>query len=302
MALRPLILLAALVAAPGPASARAGGDCDAGEPARARWQALKAAGFTLDDAGSRQAEAMALAACLGHPDPSLRDGLAYEALATWLRADALDADTRRRLRDVLLPGLRDADPPGFRAPFAALVLAEVARTDRVSPWLSAGEREALVDAATTYVAGVRDYRGFIDGEGWRHGLAHGADFLMQLALNPALERGSLDAILEAVSSQAAPPGAPAHVHGEAERLVRPVLFVLRRGLHDDADWAAWVRRVADPAPLPAWSAAYGAEATLARRHNLRAFLLALHVALAESGDPALAARTGPVREALAASQ
>ncbi len=295
------ILLAGLVLA-APARAEPPG-CDDSPDARARWQAAKARGFEAPPAGERAAAALALAGCLGHPDPALRDGLAYELLAAWLRADALDAAARRALRDRLLPWLAggDGDAAGFRAPFAALVLAEVARTDRIAPWLAPAEREALVQAAAAYVAGLRDYRGFTDGEGWRHGLAHGADLLMQLALNPALERAQLDTILGAVAAQVAPPGAPAHVHGEAERLVRPVLFVLRRGLHDDTAWAAWVVGVADPAPMPAWSAAYGAEATLARRHNLRAFLLALYVALAESGEPALAARTGPVREALAAS-
>ena len=37
-----------------------------------------------------------------------------------------------------------------------------------------------------------DYRGFVPGAGWRRAVAHGADLLMQLALNPAVERTQLD--------------------------------------------------------------------------------------------------------------
>ena len=84
----------------------------------------------------------------------------------------------------------------------------------------------------------------------------------------------------------------------SERLVRPVVFVLRRGLHDEAEWTAWVAGIESPAPLSSWAEALGSEAGLARRHNLRLFLLALHAALRESGDPALEARLPPVRAAL----
>lgn len=263
--------------------------------------ALKSAGFTVADDGARQALALELVDCLADPDPALRDGVAYEGLAAWLRADALDAGTRAALFERLLlridPAARDAE--GFAAPFAALVLSEVARTDRIAAWMTPPQRAGLVDAAARYVETVRDYRGFDDAQGWRHGIAHGADLLMQLALNPALEKPQLDRILAAVASQVAP-SAHAYTHGESERLVRPVLFVLQRGLHDQAEWSAWVARIASPAPLASWSQAFASEAGLARRHNLRVFLFALHAMLRESEVAALRERAPPVLAALQA--
>ena len=266
------------------------------------WRALKGAGFELADADARDATALALAGCLGHPDPGIRDGLAYEGLAHWLRAGALSPEARSRLADVLLaPGPRGpVQREEFRAPFVALVLAEVVRSDRVSPWIGPAGRDLMVDRAAGYLAGVRDYRGFVDGEGWRHGVAHGADWVMQLVLNPAVDEAQVRQLLDAVAAQVAPAGAPPYVHGEPERLARPVLFALQRGALDEAGWQAWLDRVADPAPLPAWSQAYGSEADLARRHNLRVFLLALYAGLAESGDETLRARLPPVVAALRA--
>ena len=200
-------------------------------------QRLKATTFEMPEAG-RAALAMALVDCLGDPEPALRDGIAYEALAHWMRAGAFDPDELRALRDRLLAQLDGDDPAGFRKPFAALVLSEVARTDRVEPWMTAGERAAMVAAAAGYVESVRDYRGYDDSEGWRHGVAHGADWLMQLALNPALDRTQLDHILAAVASQAVPDAAHAYVFGEPARLARPVGFVAARGLHSETDWKA----------------------------------------------------------------
>jgi hypothetical protein len=283
----PQSLLAALMLLPMAALA----DCPPAGWDRAGLDALKAAHFEGLDEAPRQALALGLGDCLGDPDPSLRDGIAYEGLATWLRAEgALAPATRQALLERLTARLSADDAAGFEAPFAALVLSEVARTDRVSSWMTPTQRQSLVDAAATYVEGIRDYRGFTDGEGWRHGVAHGADLLMQLALNPALDKAQLTRLMAAARSRVAPPGAPPYVHGESERLVRPVMFALQRGLHDEAEWSAWIDALVDPAPMADWSEAYASEAGLSRRHNLRGFLLALYAGLDASGSEALQAR------------
>ena len=275
-------------------------DCPPDGWQRSDLDALKATGFTVGDADERQALALGLVDCLGDADPTLRDGLVYEGLATWLRSGALDADTRQALLEGLLPLIApDAgDAAGFRAPFAALVLSEVARTDRIAAWMTPEQRESLLDAGAAYLASVDDYRGFDADEGWRHGVAHGADLLMQLALNPALDREQLDRVLAAVATQVAPAGEHAYVYGEPERLARPVIFVLKRGLHDDAAWSAWLQGVVAPAPMADWSGAFASQAGLAKRHNTRAFLLALYSGLQESGDEALQARVPAVVAAL----
>ncbi len=50
----------------------------------------------------------------------------------------------------------------------------------------------MVDAAVAWMKSVQDYRGFEPGAGRRRAVAHGADLLTQLALNPAVERTQLD--------------------------------------------------------------------------------------------------------------
>lgn len=263
-------------------------------------QALKAAGFAVQDPAARGALALGLLDCLADPDPALRDGIAYEALSAWLRSDGLDADTRRALIDVLLPWIApDAEPgDGFRGPFAALALSEIARTDRVAAWLDPAARDALVEAAAAYVESVGDYRGFDESAGWRHGVAHGADLLMQLALNAAVTDAQKRRLLDAVAAQVAPAGEHFYLYGEPERLARPVLFVLGAKAIDDDAWKAWLRTVAAPAPLASWRDAYGSQAGLAKRHNTRAFLLALYAGTLGSDDPAMQAYAAAVAEVL----
>lgn len=252
---------------------------------RASLQALKAAGYAMADAASRDALAEGLLDCLGDPDPGLRDGIAYEAFSTWMRAGAFDPDGLRRLRDGLYARLDGDDGEGFRKPFAALVLSEVARTDRIAPWMRADERAAMVERASAYLASVRDYRGYDDRAGWRHGVAHGADWAMQLALDPALDRVQLERLLAAVASQVMAADGHAYVFGEGERLARPVLYGARRGLIDDAAWTAWFAAL--PAKLGPPRADYGDAAWLARRHDLVQFLQAAYVGADQSQDPAI---------------
>jgi hypothetical protein len=253
---------------------------------RAALEALKAAKFEVAEDEGRQALALALVPCLADPDPALRDGIAFEAYFTWLRADRIDVATRgellSRLSAIIEP--EHADRDGFRQPFAALVLSEVARTDRVAPWLKPAQRAALVERAARYVASVRDYRGFDQKDGWRHGVAHGADLLLQLVLNPAVDRAGLDQLLGAVAMQVAPAGEHSYIDGESERLARPVLFAAQRGLLTTEDWEKWLRKVATPPPSLSGDAAYRTRAGLARHHNLQAFLYSLYVNARESGD------------------
>lgn len=274
------------------------GECPPEGHDRASLQALKAKGFKLPDAATRRALAEGLVACLADPDPELRDGVAYEALTAWMRAGDFDSSMLRALRDRLYPMLEASDDPGFAAPFAALVLSEVARTDRVASWMAPEERAAMVELAASYVESVRDYRGYAAGQGWRHGVAHGADWLMQLSLNPALERAQLDRILAAVASQVAPTDGPAYVFGEPARLARPVLFVAQRQMLSAEDWQAWF------AYLPAGVAETREQdfaRWLARRHDLMAFLTSLYLQVDQSSDPGIQGLKPAIEAALKAA-
>lgn len=255
-------------------------------------QLLKQQDFAVEDAATRNTLALRLLACLASPDPALRDGIAYEAITAWLRGKALEADTRVRLRDDLYALLQAPDAEGFARPFAALVLSEVARTDRIEPWMTPAERTTMVEQAVAYLRSVQDYRGFDNAQGWRHGVAHGSDWLMQLALNPALERPQLESMLGAIASQAVPESAHAYVFGEPGRLARPVLYIAKRGVLTDSDWSAWFLGL--PGRIGEREKAYTDSAWLARRHDLLAFLTSIYLEADQSADAPIKALKGPV--------
>jgi hypothetical protein len=227
----------------------------------------------------------ALIACLGNPDPAVRDDFAFALWTQGLRGKQLTPDGLRHAMQRLTAILAAPDDPaGFHRPFAVLALSEVARADRVEPFLTDAELRALAATGATYLRGVTDYRGFVEGQGWRHGVAHGADLLMQLALNPRLARTDADLLLVAIAAQVAPAGSHAYVHGEARRLARPLLFLARRPDIDDAAWAAWFRTL-HPSGAARWKAPHSSTEGLAAVHNITAFADAVYIAASESQDP-----------------
>jgi hypothetical protein len=273
------------------ACGQASAACPPGTSTKAALLVLKQVEWKVADDGARQALAIALLDCLAAPDPVLRDEIAFDALSTWARSRALRPATLQAIRATLVPRLAPgaADAAGFARPFAALALAEVARADRVQPFLSDAERAELVRAATGYLASVRDYRGFDANEGWRHGVAHGADLLLQLSLNLALDRAQLDAILAAIASQVMPAEGHFYVYGEGDRLMAPVFYLGRRGLLTTAEWSAWFASLSGRRIKPASAT----QASLAASHDLAAFLLPLYVSLKESGTPEMQAQMLP---------
>ena len=258
---------------------------------RSALATLKGSGFKIDDAPSRAALALALVPCLADPDPQLRDGVAYEALTTWMRSKALPDESLRKLRIALLQSLSATQPDtlGFRRPFAALVLAEVARADRVEPLFSAGERAELVFAATNYMRSIDDYRGFDEQQGWRHAVAHTADLMMQLSLNEAIDQQQQASMRDAIRLQVSPGKAHFYIYGEPQRLARPIIFMAARGEFSEQDWSDWFAELGSPAPFASWNDIWSSQQGLARLHNTKAFAQVIYVNASASENAAIKA-------------
>ncbi len=227
--------------------------------------------------------AQALLKCVGHPNPTIRDGLVFETVTHILRSNLVTIEQVKDLKTGLLNALNSPGSEGFGQPFAALLLSEIARVDRISSFLTEDERTEFVQRAATYVINVNDYRGYSDDDGWRHGVAHGADWLMQLALNPNITSADKTLIRDAVASQLMP-HQHSYIFGEPERLSRPILFLAASQSYSEEEWADWLRTISNPSPLDSWGEAFTSENHLARLHNIKAFINAIYINASVSGN------------------
>ena len=222
--------------------------------------------------------ALNLLSCVGDPDPEIRDGIVYESLSFLLRNEKLSDATKIKLTTSLLDVLQGPDDKkGFLKPFAALDLSELARADRIRPYLNTEQRASLVSTTATYMRQIDDYRGYDNKVGWRHAVAHTSDIMLQLSLNDNVTIQQLLGLSQALATQVSPDNGHAYIHGESERLARPILYMARRGKLSQLEWDTWFAQIADPAPFKTWNEVFTSEAGLAKLHNTKAFVNAIYV-------------------------
>lgn len=233
--------------------------------------------------------ALQLLNCLASQDSSLRDGIAYNLNAKWLRANQITPETQKKMFNVLVAALQNEvdDKYGVYQSFAALMLSEVVRVDRKAPYLNEEERASAVNTITQYFGNIGDYRGFSDSTGWHHSVAHSADLMLQLALNPAVSKAQLTQMLSALSTQMVPQKNHFYHYGESKRIAKPVIYIMLRELHDPQEWQEWLESVTTPTPFQDWNSVYDSQRGLAKVHNTRAFLHTLYALIKPSDNETL---------------
>lgn len=272
----PFLCLGVLALVP---TVAAGQGCPPPQLSAAELRALPGERFVVGDS-LRPALAPALVACLANRDPVLRDEVAFTGLSTWMRGKLLPPAVVQAVGARTLALLRaPRDTAVFAQSFAMLVLSEVVRADRVDSVLAPEMLAAIAREGQRHLGEIRDYRGFHPTEGWRHDLAHSADLLLQLGLNPRVPPAVLEGWLTAFAPHVDGRGTHVFLEGEPERLTRAVANIARRGVVPPAFWDQWVARLGDPGPLGSWGRAFATPAGRIRRQNLLAFLYTLDFTL-----------------------
>lgn len=245
--------------------------------------------FAIKSELERSELAIQLLKCLAIPDGRIRDGVAFTGLSSWLRANKLPVEVNRAMFESLIKyfGAQTDDENGVYQPFIALVLAELARVDRKSPYLAPEQIQQLVVKSTVYMANIKDYRAFDDIVGWRHNVAHTADIFLQLALNPAINKEQLTMMLNAIGQQALAQNTHFYTYGEPERLATALLYIFLQKQHNEKDWKTWLQSYITPAPMTDWQQMYTSQQSLAKLHNARVLLGAIFVLIADSNNDQL---------------
>ncbi|WP_194165400.1 DUF2785 domain-containing protein [Deinococcus terrestris] len=200
------------------------------------WDALRKAGFTLPDGADLPSLVGAAFTLLASPEATARDEWAYAALATWLTSGRLDEyleDVGERASHLL------AAPEVQARSFAALVLAEVLARDARVRRLGAASLRTWQGAWARWYVQERDLRDWVDGLGWLHALAHGADVAARLAQHPALTRVELLAVLATLTARLRDlPALP--TQWEEDRLALAAFLLLRRPEVTPPDLTTWL--------------------------------------------------------------
>jgi hypothetical protein len=225
------------------------------------------------------AQALELVSCLASPNAELRDRIGYELFTFWLRNDKLTDDTRRSLRDVLSANLathpdNGSDNVVLARSFSALILAELMRSDSNSPFMTASERQTLLNTALDSLMRENDYRGLDVDLGWVHPVAHMSDLLWRFTLHTETSSTQAESILDGIRSKVAPT-ATFYSFNESDRLARVVTTVIAGELVSMEKVVAWITIFEKPLSMEKWSDAFASQKGMAELHNAKLFLRAL---------------------------
>jgi hypothetical protein len=220
-----------------------------------------------------------LTSMLGSPDPALRDATAYETLATWIGRGVYD-DLLAGLGDGMAAGLEvglgtEGDDTVFRRSFSVLILGGCIDRDNAVELLPATQLLEWGDRVATWYVREHDLRGYVEGKGWAHAAAHGADALAALARSRHFGLPELTVLLDVMADRLLLPTKHLLVAGEPDRMAAAVTAVLGRNLVPLSILEPWVARLANAADRPAGATVNPYPKTL----GVQSFLRALHLQL-----------------------
>lgn len=183
---------------------------------------------------------------IGSPDPELRDKLIYSILSNWIMKEVF---THQELREILrltlddkhlfyLIGENEGDSV-FTRSFSVLLIPPILFIHRKHNILSKTELQDIFNKVLQYAREEKDLRGYIEGKGWAHSVAHTADALDELALCKEIERDGLLALLDVIKSKISE-DLYAFTHEEDERLVTAVVNIIKRTEIKESEISNWI--------------------------------------------------------------
>ncbi len=202
--------------------------------------------YELPEGIDHYAFALALLENLGSPDGELRDELSYMILGGGIiDKGTLTPPQLENLLTLVLDenhlfaaiGEVNSDSVFIRS-FSNLVIAAILYADARSSTLSEQKVQQVKNALLRYAREEKDWRGYVEGKGWAHAMAHLADALDECAQNATMTVQNRQDILQTIRRLAQLPE-PLY-HEEDMRLATSAQHIIVGRQVDDAFLSNWL--------------------------------------------------------------
>ncbi|MFB5192719.1 DUF2785 domain-containing protein [Alicyclobacillus fastidiosus] len=179
-------------------------------------------------------------------DSELRDHLSYTILERIIAMQKLLDTELYRLLDLslseeyLLRGLGETNTDTvFTRTFSILIVAAIMQADYERRFLTAERVHRATRVVLYYASAEQDRRGFVEGKGWAHSVAHTSDALDACAQHPLTTVETQKAILVAVTELASLDTPLPYL--EDDRLAFTALRLILNGQLSLQDLQSWVQ-------------------------------------------------------------
>lgn len=241
--------------------------------------------FQIEPDGDVGEYIAAMTQWIGSPDPHLRDELIYSTFVRWIYQDGLlTGQQMLALLDTMLDdrhmffhiGETKNDSVFTRA-FSVLALPLLLNAHRRMPYLIPQNITTVKKELIRFLDEEQDRRGFVEGKGWAHAIAHAADALDELVLCKEMTSSDLLDIVNVVSRVVCD-SHQVFTHGEEERLGTVLLSIIGQHAVPDEDICQWIAEFTE-----AVLAVQQQPAKMYIRTNARNFLQSLYFRLSWEG-------------------
>lgn len=220
---------------------------------------------------------------IGSPDGELRDRLIYAMFFRLIieqkdiEIDKMSELLETSVDSLLFQGIEETKSDDvFTRAFTTLLIALILHRDIEENFLTEEQFKRTTTALIRYLTLEKDTRGYVNGKGWDHSIAHVADAVDELIANPKLHPNSFPELFNIIIVQVMRSDILAH--DEDERLINPLLRLLERGM----DSEIILRHVEQlPSLLEERKPYLDDERYWYVVHNVKTFLKSLYVRLSE---------------------
>ena len=131
---------------------------------------------------------------IGTVDGELRDSLIYSTFYELIETNKLTDSLMIKIletclsEEYLFKGIGEQDTDSvFTRSFSSLVIALIVEKDKAKEFLGKQQLEEVYKKTTTYLQLEKDVRGYVEGKGWAHSIAHGADLFESIISHPSYD-------------------------------------------------------------------------------------------------------------------
>ena len=182
---------------------------------------------------------------IGSPDSELRDELIYTTFIRLINEGVLTGRQNQYLFEKCMDHLffkigEKSTDSVFTRSFSSLVIAGLLSKDREVGVLSDLDLQYVLKRIIEYLRCEQDTRGYVDGKGWAHSIAHGADLLSALVRHTefSMEYSTdiLDVVQDCLFKEAT------YIDDEEERLIFVLEALMERKL-DTKKLERWLLQI-----------------------------------------------------------
>lgn len=183
---------------------------------------------------------------IGDIDSELRDELILSNLDRWINDGIISTDEVYELlmialdEDHISKGLGNIDDSVFCRTFSVEVVASIIYRHRRENFISESDIEKAFNTVLKVYNDDKDVRGYIEGKGWAHGCAHGADALDEFAKCEEIGYEGLTKILDSIYKKVNI-NYYRYIHFEDERMVTVVKAIIERKIIPTKEVEDWIR-------------------------------------------------------------